>query len=122
MTMHMRYRILQAVLAFTALFLAQAVSAQSHQVSGTVKDSFGVTMPGVGVLEKGSMNGSITDDDGTYSISVNSPDAVLEFSFMGMKNETVKVGGRSVIDVTMQEDAIGLQEVIAIGYGSMKHP
>ncbi len=120
MTMHMSYRILQAVLAFTALFLAQAVSAQSHQVSGTVKDSFGVTMPGVGVLEKGSMNGSITDDDGTYSITVDSADAVLEFSFMGMKNETVKVGGRSVIDVSMQEDAIGLHEVIAIGYGSMK--
>ncbi len=94
--------------------------AQSFEVSGTVKDSFGITLPGVGIVEKDTNNGVVTDTDGKYRITVKSSQASIEFSFMGMKTQTVFVNGKSLISITMQEDAIGLQEVIAIGYGTMK--
>lgn len=94
--------------------------AQTLQVHGTVTDSYGITMPGVAVMELGTTNGVITDADGSYIISVSSGKSELEYSFMGMKTEVIAVNGRALIDVTLYEDAIGLQEVITIGYGSIK--
>ena len=94
--------------------------AQDFKVSGTVVDSYGDPLPGVGVIEEDTTNGVVTDMDGKYVIVVKSQNATIEFSFMGMKNETVNVSGRAVLNVVMNEDAIGLQEVITIGYGSMK--
>ena len=94
--------------------------AQDFKVSGTVVDSYGDPLPGVGVIEKDTTNGVVTDTDGKYMIVVKSPNSVMEFSFMGMKTEIVNVSGRAVLNVVMNEDAIGLQEVITIGYGSMK--
>lgn len=94
--------------------------AQDFKVSGTVVDSYGDPLPGVGVIEKDTTNGVVTDVDGKYVIVVKSQNATIEFSCMGMKTETVNVSGRAVLNVVMNEDAIGLQEVITIGYGSMK--
>ena len=94
--------------------------AQDFKVSGTVVDSYGDPLPGVGVIEKDTTNGVVTDMDGKYVIVVKSQNATIEFSCMGMKTETVNVSGRAVLNVVMNEDAIGLQEVITIGYGSMK--
>lgn len=94
--------------------------AQDFKVSGTVVDSYGDPLPGVGVIEKDTTNGVVTDTDGKYMIVVKSPNSVIEFSFMGMKTETVNVSGRAILNVVLNEDAIGLQEVITIGYGSMK--
>lgn len=96
------------------------IYAQGFKVSGMVKDTYGYPLPGVGVVEKGTDNGTVTDIEGRYDIITASGQSSLEFSFMGMKTATVQVAGKSIHDITMKEDAIGLQEVITIGYGSMK--
>ncbi|MDA3930755.1 MAG: SusC/RagA family TonB-linked outer membrane protein [Prolixibacteraceae bacterium] len=93
---------------------------QSKQITGKVSDSNGLTLPGVTVVEKGTTNGSITDIDGAYSIAVSSNDATLLFSFVGMETQEIAIAGKSTIDVEMSEGSIGLEEVIAIGYGSME--
>jgi TonB-linked SusC/RagA family outer membrane protein len=93
---------------------------QQKSVTGKVTDSSGAPLPGVTVLVKGTNNGTITDFDGRYALT-NLPDhAVLVFSFIGMKSEEIQVRGESQIQVTMQEDAIGIEEVVAIGYGTIK--
>lgn len=97
------------------------IAQGSGTITGTVVlegETEGV--PGISVIEKGTQNGTITNTEGEYSLTV-SPDAThLIFSFVGMKTKEVAIEGRSVINVTMEEDIIGLEEVVAIGYGSIK--
>jgi TonB-linked SusC/RagA family outer membrane protein len=104
----------------TSLLFSSGYDAQQDfNVSGTVTDSYGVTLPGVTVVEKGTTNGTVTDMDGRFSLLVNQS-ATLLFSFVGMENVEVEVAGQRVIDVQMKETSIGLEEVVAIGYGSME--
>jgi len=93
---------------------------QQKTVSGKVTDSTGATLPGVSVVVKGTTSGSITDSNGNYTISNVSPDAILQFSFVGMKSQEVKVGGLSVVNVKLEEETIGIEEVVAVGYGTLK--
>ncbi len=94
--------------------------AQNRTVTGTVTDgSGGGTLPGVNVLEVGTSNGVVTDLDGKYSISVPQ-DATLRFSFIGYSNQNVAVNGRSVVDVTLNEDIAQLSEVVVVGYGQIE--
>ncbi|WP_321289553.1 TonB-dependent receptor [uncultured Sunxiuqinia sp.] len=93
---------------------------QSKSISGKVSDSSGASLPGVTVVVKGTTRGTITDVDGRYSLSDVPNDGTLQFSFVGMKMQEVPVSGKSFIDVIMEEESIGLDEVIAIGYGTMK--
>ncbi len=93
---------------------------QQKSVSGKVSDNTGVGLPGVSVVVKGTTTGVITDMDGKYSLSNVSENATLQFSFVGMKAQEIIVAGKSSINVTMVEDAIGLDEVVAIGYGTQK--
>ncbi len=95
------------------------LSQQAVDVNGTVTDPTGFPLPGVTVLKKGTTSGTITDGNGNYSISEVSADATLIFSFIGMKSQEVFVDGRTKIDVVLQEETIGLDEVVAIGYGKM---
>ena len=91
---------------------------QGKKVSGKVTDKTDAPMPGVSVLIKGSTNGTITDIDGNYTIS-NVPEGVtLQFSFMGMKTSEVKVEKQSTINVVLDEDLVGIDEVVVIGYGT----
>lgn len=93
-------------------------AAQESKITGTVRDSGGQTLPGVTVVVKGTTNGTITDMDGKFSIAAKGSD-VLVFSFVGM--QTVEfAANKTVIDVTMQDETIGLEEVVAIGYGVVK--
>lgn len=95
--------------------------AQDRTVSGTVTDAeTGEALPGVNVLLKGTGTGITTDLDGNYKISVPSDGGTLVFTFIGMKNEEVTIGSRSVIDVQMVTDVEQLSEVIVTGYGSVK--
>lgn len=94
--------------------------AQQHSVSGTVKDQNGQPAVGVTVFEQGTDNGVTTDADGRYAIKVANGSAVLEFSSLGYATVNEKVADRSVINVTMKEEAIALDAVVAIGYGSVK--
>lgn len=89
-------------------------------VSGKVTDASGASLPGVSILVKGTVNGTVTDINGNYSLPGVPPDAVLLFSFVGMKMQEVKVAGKTTINVVMEEDAIGIEEVVAIGYGTQR--
>ncbi|SFF20870.1 SusC/RagA family TonB-linked outer membrane protein [Sunxiuqinia elliptica] len=94
--------------------------AQQKTINGTVTDNDKNPLPGVNVVEKSTMNGVITDVDGHYSLAVSSGKATLVFSFIGMTAEEVNVGDKTTINVMMEPDVIGLEEVVAIGYGSSK--
>jgi TonB-linked SusC/RagA family outer membrane protein len=93
---------------------------QSKSVSGKVTDSSGATVPGVSVVLKGTTTGTITDNNGNYSLSNISENATLQFSFVGMKMQEIVVAGKSSINVVLVEDAIGIEEVVAVGYGTGK--
>lgn len=96
----------------------QAVFSQG-KVTGQVTDNDGNSLPGVTVVIKGTTTGTITDLNGNYTIEAASDD-VLVFSFVGMQSVEQAVDGRSQIDVTLSSDVIGLEEVVAIGYGTAR--
>lgn len=109
------------ILVFLVLFtmLTGAAIAQDKVVKGKVtqKDN-GEALAFVNVVVKGTSKGTQTDMDGNYQISVPSGANELEFSFIGMKNATVTIDGRSVVDVVMESDAINVADVVVVGYGS----
>ncbi len=96
------------------------LSVQQKNIRGKVTDSSGQSLPGVTVVIKGTTTGTITDDDGNYSISGVSGDAILVFSFVGMKKQEIPVKGKETIDVTLSEESVGIEEVVAIGYGTVR--
>jgi len=96
------------------------VSQQPQTVTGKVTSARGEPIPGVTVLVKGSPIGTITDIDGNYSFANIPEDATLVFSFVGLLTQEIEVKGSSTIHVTMQEDVIGVDEVVIVGYGSQR--
>ena len=94
-------------------------TAQNVTVKGQVKDDAGEPLALVSIAEQGTSNGTVTDLDGNYSISVPS-NATLQFSFMGYTTVTEQVNGRTTINVTLSEDAELLEEIVVIGYGVQK--
>jgi TonB-linked SusC/RagA family outer membrane protein len=93
---------------------------QQKSVSGKVTDSSGGALPGVSVVVKGTTNGTITDSNGIFSLS-NIPDnATLQFSFVGMKTQELVIGNKTAINVKLAEETIGIDEVVAVGYGTQK--
>lgn len=108
----------QMSFAFAAAPSMEALSSMEQTtVTGTVTDSNGVPLPGANVVEKGTTNGVQTDFDGNYALNVQ-PGAVLVISYIGFLAIEVSVGSNSVIDVSLQEDARALDEVIVTGYGT----
>ena len=94
--------------------------AQEKVVNGTVKSAVDeMPVPGVNIIVKGTTRGTNTDFDGNYSIAVNKGD-VIEFSYIGLKTQSVTVGDQSQIDISMQEDTESLDEVVVIGFGTQK--
>ncbi|WP_083570844.1 TonB-dependent receptor [Mariniphaga anaerophila] len=93
---------------------------QGNTVSGKVTDTGGQPLPGVTVVVKGTTQGTVTNADGEYSLANIPEAAVLQFSFVGMKMQEVATENRSNINVVMEEETIGLEEVVAIGYGTMR--
>lgn len=92
---------------------------QNKSVSGVVKDATGEGIIGASILEKGTNNGTITDFEGNFQLSV-SPNATLVISFIGYKTQEVKVVAGKAINVTLQEDSEVLDEVVVVGYGTMR--
>lgn len=93
---------------------------QASEVKGKVTDVNGNPLPGVTVVLKNSTTGTITDTDGAYVLNNVPGDAVLVFSFVGMRSQEIPVGGNKVVDVRLEEETIGIEEVVAIGYGTAK--
>ena len=102
------------------MLISQAVHAQGSTVTGTVTDPQHEPLTGVVVTEKGNpANGVMTDIDGNFSIKASSQ-GTLVFTYTGFVSREVKVDGRSRIDVTLDEDLQNLEEVVVIGYGTMR--
>ncbi len=97
---------------------ANKLTQQQSTITGVVNDPNGEPLPGVTVIVTGTTNGTITGIDGSYSISNVPSDATLTFTFIGMINQEVAVAGQTQINVSMEEETIGLDEVVAIGYGT----
>lgn len=94
--------------------------AQKHQVQGIVKDGNGEPVIGLMVLEVGTSNGVTTDADGHYSLDVSNPNVSLSFEALGYAAVTQKLQGKSVLNITVQEEALLLDAVVSIGYGSVR--
>ncbi|WP_136464767.1 TonB-dependent receptor [Flagellimonas onchidii] len=88
-----------------------------QQITGTVVDSNGQPLPGASIVEKGTTNGTQSDFDGNFQLNVASENAVLIISYIGFSTKEIDVNGQSTINVTLQEDAANLDEVVVVGYG-----
>ncbi len=93
---------------------------QQRSVSGKVTDSAGQPLPGVSIVIKGTTQGTVTNQDGNYTITNLPSDAILVFSFVGMRTQEVVVGSQTMVNISMEEETIGIEEVVAIGYGTQK--
>lgn len=102
------------------LSIISIATAQETNVSGQVLDSGGSPIPGVNILEKGTGNGTVTDLDGNFNLNVGSPETTLIFSFIGYQSQEVPLNGRSILNITLEEDVESLDEVIVVGYGAQK--
>lgn len=112
-------RSILCTLLFVAL-LGMQVHAQRVVTGVVTSANDGTTIPGVTVLVKGTMVGTVTDLDGSYSITIPDGGQVLQFSYVGMRTQEVPIGSLSVIDVSMEMEAIGMDEIIVIGYASTR--
>jgi TonB-linked SusC/RagA family outer membrane protein len=108
------------LLYLLCLCSATGYAQNNVKVSGTVTDSNGETLPGVSIIVKGSGVGVTTGNDGKYVIAVPGEDAVLQFSYMGYSTQEHTVGSRTTLDVTLVEDAEALDEIVVVGYGTMR--
>ena len=109
------------LITFLAALCALTLGAQNRvAVQGTVLDEDGQPIIGAGVVEQGTLNGATTGIDGKYSIQVASGSSVLEFTCIGYESVQETVGTRKTIDVVMQDDNKLLDEVVVIGYGTVK--
>jgi TonB-linked SusC/RagA family outer membrane protein len=111
----------KAGLVICLLFGSSAwVMAQQITVSGTVKDAGGEPLPGVNIKVEGTTMGNITDMNGAYSLNVPGEQSVLQFNYLGYVSQSATVGSRRIIDIVMKEDVTGLEEVVVVGYGTVK--
>lgn len=118
--LHFDFRKLCFVLA---LIVTQCLYAQNKTITGTVTDSKQEPLIGVNVTVKGnSAIGTITDMDGKYTLSVSSGKNTLIFSYIGYVTQEIAVSSQNTIDVVLLDDAQALEEVVVVGYGTMKSP
>ena len=94
--------------------------AMQIEITGTIKDENGNALPGASILEKGTSNGTQTDLDGNFSIEVADEDAILVISFIGFSTLEIPINGQTVFSIILKEDAAGLDEVVVVGYGTVK--
>ncbi len=107
-------------LLFTTMFFflsAQVICAQGITIEGKVSDENGQSLPGATILEEGTNNGTITDVEGNFTLSVGGDNSRIIVSFVGFLTRTIDLNGRTVIDVALQPDVQALAEVVVVGYG-----
>lgn len=112
------------VLALTVFYqtnvLAYYQQVDPITITGIVKDSDGVPLPGANVMEKNTNNGTVTDFDGNFSIKVSSQNSILVFSYIGLKSSELTVGTQTQFDIQLESDPQSLDEVVMVGYGTQK--
>ena len=106
-------------IALLLLFTMIVGSLSAQTIKGNVKDSHGDPIIGATVKEQGTQNGTVTDIDGNFSMNVSGSKPIV-VSYIGMKTKTVKIAGKSSVDVTLEDEATSLNDVVVIGYGSVK--
>lgn len=109
----------QLIMAITMLLSFQIVMAQT-QITGKITDEGGVGMPGVTVLVKGTNNGTITNIDGQYTLQIDENAKIIVISSVGYLTKEIAIEGQNTIDVQMETDVQGLEEVVVVGYGVQK--
>jgi CarboxypepD_reg-like domain/Secretin and TonB N terminus short domain/TonB-dependent Receptor Plug Domain len=110
------YTIVDKVIVITPKEVQQGI-----QVTGIVKSaSTGETLPGVSIAIRGTLTGVISNASGNFSISADNNDAILVFSYIGYITQEIAVGDQRIIEVMLQEDVFGLEEVVVVGYGTQK--
>src|SRR5690554_7104241 len=102
------YRIIKSLFIGMLLIFFTFQSYAQVQVTGTVRDNAGESLPGVTIMVKGTTQGVTTDIDGRYSIQVQGPQDVLVFTFVGMETQEIPVNGRTTVDVQMAQATIGV--------------
>ncbi|MBU2950870.1 TonB-dependent receptor [Tamlana agarivorans] len=110
---------MKKILTAIVFMISVSVFAQNKTITGSITDSFSNPLPGATIIVKGTTNGTTTDFDGRYALEAKSGD-VLTISYVGFKSQEVKVGESFSINITMIEDASALEEVVVIGYGTVK--
>lgn len=106
-------------IALTLLFAIVVSTASAQTINGNVKDTNGEAVIGATVTEEGTKNATVTDFDGNFTLKLTGKKAIV-VSFIGMKNKTVSVAGKQSVNVVLEEDAATLNEVVVVGYGTMK--
>ncbi len=123
---NVNYMVLDRQILLSPEYLTEGINVtrdrqpQEIVITGKVTEENSTPLPGVNILIKGTILGTITDVDGNYSIEVDDPNATLVFSFIGFRDQEIAISGRAVINITLAVEAFGLEEVVAIGYGTMK--
>ena len=112
-----KMRSMRSALVLAFLLFVGSISAQTVKVN--VKDSQGEPVIGASVVEQDTKNGGVTDYDGNFTIKLTANKPIV-ISYIGMKTQTVNAAGKSAIDVVLSDDNTQLEEVVAIGYGTMK--
>ncbi len=107
-------------LFFLNFLVSHTVSAQSTTIEGKITDAAGLSLPGVNIQEKGTKNGTSTDFEGSFKINVTSNKAVLIISYLGFQTQEVSVAGKTKVNVSLAEQSNSLNEVVVVGYGSVK--
>lgn len=124
MKQQIKSRCFVSVMAFTlTLVFSSFTAANLHaqeRVSGTVTDAYGVPLPGVSVIQKGTSRGASTDFDGNYSLELTLGDKTLVFSYLGFIKQEIQVNSRTTINLILEEDVESLGEVVVVGYGTQK--
>lgn len=112
---------MQKLLFLLMVFAISISNAMAQKtVTGKVTDANGAPLPGVTVFIKGTATGTVTSIDGNYTLGVPNDAKALMFSFIGMKTQEIQIGNQSSLNVKMEADVIGLEEVVAVGYGTQK--
>ncbi len=108
------------ILLFSLMLSFSVLFAQQKSVTGRVTDENNEPVPGANVVIKGTTNGTVTDVDGNYKIQVPANSKILTVTFIGFDTQDVNITGKSVVNIKLKLSSIGLEEVVAVGYGVQK--